>query len=207
MAMIYLGGAIDMATAKERTNWREDLKKALHGMYGHSSFDPASAFRVDLADHKTTKHLTEINKYAMGKCDIAIFVMNDKTPSIGTPMELYMATNEMSGFGYNMIEHLVIWNPHDTHALPKYSKYKINQERKRDHLDDELPAYISGMTSNVVSSFRDAILFIDHVASGNPASDFFKKEMMPPCPPMCGPVEEVEAPFPEWLSEDDGHAD
>lgn len=124
--LVYLGGPIDLVSDKDRVNWRWDMKKELIGRE-ISSFDPCSAFKINPCDKGVAENLVDINKMAMLNCDFAVFVMSREMPSIGTPIELYMASE-------NGLPHVVIWLS-----------------------DGPFPAYISGLADTVVRNFDDAM--------------------------------------------------
>lgn len=105
MTTIYLGGAIDFLSGSEY-NWRKDMSQKLMKA-GMTAYDPSGAFAHNVGGTvEQQRAVVEINKKALANCDIALFVMYSKIPSVGTPIELMMA-HQMG------IKTVVIWDPHE----------------------------------------------------------------------------------------------
>jgi hypothetical protein len=140
--LVYLGGPIDLVSDGERSGWREMMKNELASR-GISSFDPAAAFRY-MPHSDDARVLIDINKKAMCSCDFAVFVMGSTMPSVGTPIELYMATQ----YGIN---HCVIWEPDHQSFRSGESVHPVA---------GNLPAYVKGFAQHVFHRFDVAL---DHI--------------------------------------------
>lgn len=147
--LVYLGGAIDLVDGDIRQGWRDKMKHELKEI-GVSTFDPASAFSVNLHHKEVAESLVKINEVALLSCDHAFFVMGDKYPSVGTPIELYIAK-------MNNIPHTVIWNP----VAGSFDANLGIPVRK-----DPYPAYVNVFADKIVCSFHNAIRDLVH-ADGN----------------------------------------
>jgi len=111
--MVYLAGAIDMVSSEQREGWRDAASKMLKSD-GISTYNPAAAFVVDLGAN-VAPAIVEINEIALQKCDFALFNMSSSQPSIGTPIELFIAAKLNKS-------RVVVWdNKHD--PVPAYLAY------------------------------------------------------------------------------------
>ena len=93
--MIYLGGPIDLAKNVDR-NIRSEMAERLSHC-GFSVYNPAGAFKLPSSADMTrsdAQKVMSINKAAMFSCDHVIFMLDDSTPTMGTPMEMLMAYNK-----------------------------------------------------------------------------------------------------------------
>lgn len=144
MTMVYMAGAIDMVSSEQREGWRDAAAKELKDD-GISSYNPAAAFVVDLCADVASA-IVEINEVALRKCDFALFNMSKTQPSIGTPIELYMAAKLNK-------PRVIVW----------------------DKSDEPIPAYLSYYGDTIVYSLADAIWVIraykrDQLAKSPPAA-------------------------------------
>ena len=107
MALVFLSGAIDLAH-KDYQNWKERVKEKLAEIKV-GTVDPAGTFNYvinhdDMAEHRhTAKALIEIKHRGLINSDFALIILDEKTPSIGTPIELYMCA-------IHDIPNVVVWN-------------------------------------------------------------------------------------------------
>lgn len=115
-AMVYLGGAIDLAGS---TDARGIIIEALTGEVG-GMFNPKTAFAGITNMDGISAEIVKINKHALTNCDIAVFVLDQKVPSIGTPMEILIA-KEAS------IPTFVIYITDDVKFVPAYISGIVNK--------------------------------------------------------------------------------
>ena len=108
-AMVYLGGAIDLAAGVDA---RGAIIKALTGEVG-GMFNPKTAFAGITNMNSVSAEIVKINKHALTNCDIAVFVLDQKVPSIGTPMEILIAKEAN-------IPTFVIYITDDVNFVPAY---------------------------------------------------------------------------------------
>lgn len=130
--MVYLAGAIDLISKKDSKNWRDSVKETLLSK-GISTYDPRGAFSVNLHSKDDVKMLVNINHFVLKRSDYVLFLFNPRYNSIGTPIELYLASQV-----YN-VPHVVVWDD------PDYYTGK------------PLPAYITTYANKVVFTLSDAI--------------------------------------------------
>lgn len=101
--MVYLAGAIDLVDGNNRTTWRDKITKVLNE-HNLAVYNPVGAFGAILTDTQVAENIVEINTFALKQCQHIVFVMGKKYPSVGTPIELYLAHELDLGF-------TVIWDP------------------------------------------------------------------------------------------------
>lgn len=107
MALVFLSGAIDLAN-KDYQDWKKTIKAELQANH-ISTADPAGTFNYVInPDHNiehrhTAEALININYHALMNSDFALILLDEKTPSIGTPIELYMCA-------MHEIPNVVVWN-------------------------------------------------------------------------------------------------
>lgn len=107
MALVFLSGAIDLAN-KEYQNWKHEVRARL-AEEKIGIVDPAGTFNYivneenDMEHRATAKALIEINYHGLKNCDFAIIALDEHTPSIGTPIELFMCSQLE-------IPHVVVWS-------------------------------------------------------------------------------------------------
>lgn len=154
MTMIYLAGPIDLVTKQESSTWREKFANELASR-GMSSFNPASAFKLILDNEDDAKTLVNINTAALHQTDFVVFVMGKTIPSIGTPMELFMAH-------MHDIPHVVVWEP----------QIQSFDSKLPSSPPVVVPAYISAFAQHVVYRFDDALDYI--VQETRAKSEFLK---------------------------------
>lgn len=130
--LVYLAGAIDLVSEEDGKSWRDSVKEMLLSR-GISVFDPKGAFSVYLHNRDDVEALVNINRFVLKKSDYALFLFNPRHNSIGTPIELYLASQV-----YN-IPHIVVWNDPDYHE------------------EAPLPAYITAYANKIVFSLSDAV--------------------------------------------------
>ena len=107
MALVFLSCAIDLASG-DYQNWKKSVKtKLAEAKIG--TVDPAGTFNYVInegspAEHRhTAEALININHHGLVNSDFALIVLDEKTPSIGTPIELYMCA-------IHDIPNVVVWN-------------------------------------------------------------------------------------------------
>ena len=83
---IYLGSAIDNGCDSEELSW---VRKML-STYG-TVFSPSLPYSFDRADVACDEYISEINRFALNMSRMAVFVWEMNSPSVGIPMEMYMA--------------------------------------------------------------------------------------------------------------------
>lgn len=107
MALVFLSGAIDLADSNYQ-DWKTSVKEKLaEAKIG--TVDPAGTFNYvinedsDVEHRHTAEALININHHGLVNSDFALIVLDEKTPSIGTPIELYMCA-------IHSIPNVVVWN-------------------------------------------------------------------------------------------------
>lgn len=98
----------------EFQNWKQKTKIILQ-KYGITCVDPAGTFSYATTgnrreDINTAKKLIKINEQNLLTCDIAIILLSKNHPSVGTPIELYLAN-------INKIPNIVVF---DDGKIPAY---------------------------------------------------------------------------------------
>lgn len=115
-AMVYLGGAIDLAAGVDA---RGTIIKALTGEVG-GMFNPKTAFAGITNMNGVSAEIVKINKHALTNCDIAVFVLDERVPSIGTPMEILIAKEAN-------IPTFVIYITDNVEFIPAYISGIVNE--------------------------------------------------------------------------------
>lgn len=106
MTIVYLAGAIDMVNGDNRTTWRDKVTDKLRE-HGIAVYNPVAAFGAILTNEEVSRAIVNINTAALKECSHILFVMGNDYPSVGTPIELYMA--HQLGLNYS-----IVWNPSPT---------------------------------------------------------------------------------------------
>jgi len=91
--LVYLCGAIDMATDKDRKSWRETARDVLR-QHGMSSFSPAHAFTYSGEDKRTAWAMRVINDTAIRESDALIVYIDPNVHTSGTYMEIQQAIEQ-----------------------------------------------------------------------------------------------------------------
>ena len=85
--MFYLAGAIDLSSDN---SYKEMMLQSANEL-GICTFDPKGAFSISNPTKEDAEKLMSINEKAMLTCDGVVFLFDESTPSIGTPIELKIA--------------------------------------------------------------------------------------------------------------------
>lgn len=107
MALVFLSGAIDLAKDGYQ-DWKSAVKKEL-ATHNIGTVDPAGTFNYAINldspyEHRhTAEALININHHALINSDFALILLDQDTPSIGTPIELYMCM-------MHNVPNVVVWN-------------------------------------------------------------------------------------------------
>lgn len=139
MSIVYMAGAIDLVDGDNRTSWRDEAT-AVFNDEGIAVYNPVGAFGAVLNNKKVAESIVAINAAALDECDHIIFVMGKDYPSVGTPIELFMAHQKD-------LKYTVVWNPiigrghgtyKDNEDLPIYIRHFAGPRAIFKSIDDAI---------------------------------------------------------------------
>lgn len=107
--LVYLAGPIDMAAGENHFRAMADVMKD----FGISCYNPRAAYAgLNTQDKTDVARMITVNKLALYNSSAVVMMMRHDVPSVGTPIELYMAHQ-------NHTPILAIWTGTPT-ATPAY---------------------------------------------------------------------------------------